>query len=365
MKNFFLRHKKLHIWLTVNVVLLAAFFLLQNQRGFMTALSRVMAVMRRGLAAVSYLVPVSVAELLVVLLVAAFVVYIVGSVVAVVQAEGQRLHRLYSAVLGAVCSGVTIYTAFCWLWGFTFYIDGFQEKSGVYAQDVAVTDLRAVTEFFVTGLQKTADAVPRDGNGVFAASPQDILKSSAHTYDHAEELFPLLAYDDKPPKAVYFSRILSRLDFTGIFCPYTGEANVNVDSPAAFLPATAAHELAHQRGFSSEQECNFIAILASTTADDVVTNYSGWLLGYVYLGNALYSADRAAWEEVYDMLPVGAKLDLIDNNEYWDQFEDTVVQQVSNTMYDGLLKSYGEEKGIQSYGTVVDMLVAYYKGKIS
>ena len=29
-------------------------------------------------------------------------------------------------------------------------------------------------------------------------------------------------------------------------------------------------------------------------------------------------------------------------------------------MYDGLLKSYGEEKGIQSYGTVVDMLVAYY-----
>ena len=365
MKTFFLRHKKLHLWLLTNAVLLAVFFLLQNQRGFMTALSRVMAVVRRGLAAVCYLLPVSVAELLVVLLVAAAVAYVVWSVVAVVCAKGRRLHRIYSAVLGALCSGVTIYTAFCWLWGFTFYIDGFQERSGVYAQDVAVADLLAVTEWFVTGLQETVDSVPRDENGVFAASWQEILASSAHTYDHAEELFPILAYDDQPPKAVYFSRILSRLDFTGIFCPYTGEANVNVDSPAAFLPATAAHELAHQRGFSSEQECNFIAILASTTADDPVTNYSGWLLGYVYLGNALHKADRAAWEEVYDTLPTGAKLDLIDNNAYWDQFEDTVVQQVSNTMYDGLLKSYGEEKGIQSYGTVVDMLVAYYKERIS
>ena len=29
--------------------------------------------------------------------------------------------------------------------------------------------------------------------------------------------------------------------------------------------------------------------------------------------------------------------------------------------YDSLLKAYGDERGIQSYGTVVDMLVAYYK----
>ncbi len=364
MKDFFLRHKKLHLWLLTNAVLLVAFFLLQDQRGFMTAVSEVMAVVRHGLAAATYLVPVSVAELLVVLLVAACVVYIVWSVVAVARAKGRRLHRLYSALLGAACIGVSIYAAFCWLWGFTFYIAGFQEKSGIYAQDVAVEDLRAVTEFFVTGLQKTADAVPRDENGIFAASPQEILASSAYTYDHAEELFPILAFADQPPKAVYFSRILSRLDFTGIFCPYTGEANVNVDSPAMFLPSTAAHELAHQRGFSSEQECNFLAILASTTADDPVTNYSGWLLGYVYLGNALHGVDRTAWEKVYDALPAGAKADLIYNNQYWDQFEDTVVQQVSNTVYDGLLKSYGEEKGIQSYGTVVDMLVAYYKEQI-
>ena len=49
------------------------------------------------------------------------------------------------------------------------------------------------------------------------------------------------------------------------------------------------------------------------------------------------------------------------NNAYWAQFQDSVVQTVSNQVYDGLLKAYGDERGIQSYGTVVDLLVAYYR----
>ena len=49
-----------------------------------------------------------------------------------------------------------------------------------------------------------------------------------------------------------------------------------------------------------------------------------------------------------------------DNNAYWAQFQDTPVQKASNKVYDGLLKSYGDERGIQSYGMVVDLLVVYY-----
>ena len=147
MKRFFLRHKKLHIWLLINAALLAAFFLLQSRRAFMTAVDSVMAVIRHAVASVCYLTRVSVAEALCVALVIFAVVYLVWSVIAVIRSR-EKLHRLYSAALGAACVGVTIYTAFCWLWGFTFYIDGFQEKSGIYAQPVAKEDLLAVTEYF-------------------------------------------------------------------------------------------------------------------------------------------------------------------------------------------------------------------------
>mgnify|MGYP000844914845 FL=1 len=159
---------------------------------------------------------------------------------------------------------------------------------------------------------------------------------------------------------MYFSRLMSIIDFTGFYCPYTGEANVNVDSPACLLPSTAAHEMAHQRGIASEQECNFLAILASTTSGNPAYVYSGYLMGFIHLGNALYRVDPETYWTIRDQLPETVEADLAYNNAYWDQFRDSVVQQASNRIYDGMLKAYGDENGIASYGTVVDLLVAYY-----
>ena len=273
-------------------------------------------------------------------------------------------YRAYSAVLGALSGAVTIYVGFCLLWGVDYYTDSFQDKSGIYAQPVALEDLQAVTAYFAYQVSAAADGVARDGDGVFAEDRRSILENSVHAYDALEEEYPLLAFADTGVKPVYFSRLLSALDFTGIYCPFTGESNVNVDSPASMLPATAAHELAHQRGITSEQECNFLAILAATTCGDDVYAYSGWLSGYIYLGNALYRVDPEAYWAIRNALPETVQADLRYQNEYWDQFEDKAPQKVSNRVYDSFLKGYGQELGLQSYGTVVDLLVTYYKDRI-
>ena len=135
---------------------------------------------------------------------------------------------------------------------------------------------------------------------------------------------------------------------------------MNVDSPACLLPSTVAHELAHQRGVASEQECNFLAILASTTCGDPVYAYSGWLLGYIHLNNALYRADRELWREAWNRLPETVRADLAANSAYWAPYQEQVTSQAAQQVYDSFLKSYGEEQGIQSYGTVVDLLVVWY-----
>lgn len=362
MRTFFLRHKKLHLWLGADLVLLAAFFAVRGNRAWMTALTRdAVNPFRRWLGTLSYRVDFSVMEVLCGLLLAFVAAYLLLGAMAVARARGRRRSRLYSLFLGAVCAALTVWCSFCWLWGVQYGADGFQAQSGIYAGDVSVDDLAAVTRYFADRLAETAGRVDRDGDGLFAVPRDRILEESVRVYGPVSKRFPFLAFDDRPPKPIYFSRVMSALDFTGVYCALTGESNVNIDSPAAFLPSTVAHELAHQRGVASEQECNFLSVLASTTCGLPDYAYSGWLLGYVHLGNALYQADRDRWREIYDGLPQAVRADLQDNNAYWAQFRGSAVKKVSNKAYDGFLKGYGDKNGMKSYGMVVDLLVAYYK----
>ena len=361
-KALLLRHKKLHIWLLAVLAVLGGSYLVRGNRAWMNAFAdHFVTPLHQALGGLCYRVSFSVMEVIYVLAALFALYYAAASVIGIVRAKGRRWDRAYGAALGAVCGLLTVYTLFWLLWGVYFWTDSFQDKSGVRAEPVAVEDLRTVTAYFAQNLAQAAENVPRDQYGLFAVSREEILSKSSGVYRGAEALFPFLEFQDRGVKPMTFSRLMSRMDFTGFYCAYTGESNVNVDSPACFLPSTIAHELGHQRGFASEQECNFLAVLAATTSGEPAYEYSGWLLGYIYLGNALYAADQEAYWSVRDALPETVLADLQYNNAYWAQFRDTAVQKVSTTVYDGLLKGYGEERGIQSYGTVVDMLVAYYK----
>ena len=164
---------------------------------------------------------------------------------------------------------------------------------------------------------------------------------------------------EEAAKAAFYSRLMSAFNYTGFYFPYTGEATVNVDPPPALLPATIAHEMAHQRGVSSEQEANFVAVLACTESGNAAYEYSGWLFGFIHLGNALYRWDADTYFALAGRLPESVWADLEANRVYWAQFE-TKAAEVSDKVYDAMLKSYGQSMGVQSYGAVVDLLIAWY-----
>ena len=61
MKAFFLRHKKLHIWLICDLLALVLFYLLRPNRSLMNFLARrVTAPLRRSIAALTYRTDLSV-----------------------------------------------------------------------------------------------------------------------------------------------------------------------------------------------------------------------------------------------------------------------------------------------------------------
>lgn len=359
MKDLMRKYPKLHLWLAADLLALAAYFGLRGNRGWMNALARnVTTPLKQWLGRLCGRTDVSVMEVLCVGLVVLSVGYAAWGVWTVVK-TGQK-GRAYGILLGAVNTGLAIYAGFCLLWGVNYWTDSFQDLSGIRAQPVTKEALVTVTERFAEELTLSADGVPRDKNGLFSVPRAEILEKSSSVYNQLEQEFPFLTFDDPGVKAMAFSRAMSIIGFTGFYCPYTGESNVNVDSPACLLPSTVAHELAHQRGIASEQECNFLAVLAATTSGDSAYIYSGYLMGFIYLGNALYKVDPDTYWQIRKALPKTVEADLRENNRYWDQFRGNVAEKVSDKVYDTMLKTYGDEMGIQSYGTVVDLLVAYY-----
>ncbi len=350
----------MHLWLLANLLLLAAFFALRNIRAamdFYTAYisDPLVSLLRRATA----LVPFSVAELLCAALVLGGIFFLVRGVYHIVKTEEKRA-AAYRLFLGVLCTALTVYTAFSLLWGVYYYTDRFYEKSGLSAEKISVDELYAVTELFAEKLIAADAAVERTEDGRVDASRESILDKANAVYASLYGEFPFLAQGDEPIKPVYFSRVMSYLGFTGFYCPFTGESNVNMDSPVAALPTTCVHELSHRRGIAPEQECNFLAILAAAESDDAVFRYSGCLTGYIHLSNALYSVDRERWQTLYSSLPETVTADFRFSNSYWAQFEGP-VRETSDAVYDGFLKSYGSELGIRSYGACVDLLVAYYQ----
>ena len=305
------------------------------------------------------LTEISVAEMIYLALVAVAVFYVAGVLRAFFTRGSRKGEILYRFVLTVVCAVLTVYAGMCLLWGVNYHTDSFQDRSGIVARQGTKTELRDLTAQFAAELSAAADTVPRDENGVFSADRRTIIRNAPAVFAEAFDVFPCLRADDVPPKAFVCSRAMTAMDFTGFYFPFTGEANLNMDSPAAFLPSTAIHEMAHQRQIASEQECNFVAIVVSTMSENPLYRYSGWLMGYVHLSNALYRSDREAWQTIRDSLPAEVVVDIHANNAFWAA-KHTKFTDVSQKVYDSFIKTNGDPNGVQSYGMVVDLLLAYY-----
>ena len=346
-----------HVVLLVSLAWLAAYFLLRGNKAVMNALCRTLVRPWHAFAGKLFsAAPFSVTEWVILCLVTLGIVLLILLVVRLIRRRWSRAYRTGMTVLSV---SAALFALLCLWWGVLYYSDSFTEQSGLERRDISVQELETVTKYFAAQANALGEYVERGEDGVFTADKDAIFRRSADIYDGAEQIFPCLAAPAVRAKPVVLSRLLSYIHYTGFFFPYTAEANLNADSPVCLLPSTIAHELAHLRGVAREDEANFCAVVACMESGDDEYRYSGALLAYIYLGNALYSTDYDAWHEVYSSLSEAVRADLTANNAYWKQFE-TPAADVSERVYESFLQTYGDDRGMQSYGACVDLLTVYY-----
>lgn len=161
------------------------------------------------------------------------------------------------------------------------------------------------------------------------------------------------------PKPILNTWLLSVQQTTGVYSPFTVEANYNRDIAYYDIPFTICHELSHLRGYMQEEEANFIGVLATIDADDLYFNYSGYVSAWVYAGNALARIDSTAFATLYARINARTRQDMLYNNAYWKQFEGKPAE-AHEQLNDAYLKIQGQATGVRSYGHVTDLMLEYF-----
>ncbi len=349
--------------LSLPVGLLALFGLLKGNRAVMDVwVFGVMAPVEQGLGRIWSVVPFSGMELLILVAGLGSVFWLIRAVVLAWRERGGRL--LFRRLLTLAAVWLWLLAGLDWMWNAAYYASTFTERSGLEVRPCSVEELTAVTGYFARQAAALSGQVPRDAEGHFDADLTRYFRESCAVYRKLEEEFPCLAMEEVNAKPLYlFSRLQSLLGFTGMYFPFTGEANVNIDAPACLVPATIAHEMAHQRMVASELEANFAGITAAATCEDVVFQYSGYLMGLIHLCNALYPVSSEAWYGVAgEYFTEELAIDWRDNNEYWAALS-SPVEDSAEQVYDAFLKSNDQVLGMRSYGACVDLLTAYFLPK--
>ncbi len=353
----------------VRIVLLAAsltwialYFATRNDRLWMEKVYRfAVRPWHRGMGRLTSLLPFSMAEWVIVLWVLLGIAFLAQLVIHFVRRRPWTALLRWAVTLLSLVS--LLFGLFCLWWGVCYYAGTLAEREGLEDRPIAAEELEKVTRYFVMRANELSGEVARDADGLFTLDHADMFRHSRTVYHEAQQVFPSLEGPDLRAKPVVFSPLMSLINNTGFFFAFTAEANVNTASTDALIPATVAHELAHQRGVAREDEANFAAVIACMTSGDPEYAYSGALMAYVYLGNALHSTDYDAWKAIYDRMNEDVRRDLDAHNAYWDRF-DNKATEVSDKVYEAFLETYGDDRGMQSYDACVDLLVLYYLDRI-
>lgn len=255
-----------------------------------------------------------------------------------------------------------IFTAYIYTLGVGYRTSPLAERTDINAEsDISVEELTHALSEVLDGMARELHELTfTDGETRMPYSMDEMSKKLVRAYDLMNAEYSLLTNYPSRVKAVKNSTVMSDLGIGGIYSFFTGEANVNVEYPDYSLPFTSAHEMAHQRGISREDEASFVAFLVCISSDDAYIRYSGYLNMFEYLASALYSVSRDLYYETLDMLPDEALSDIRASDAVYIKHKDSPLGKLNDKLNDVYLKANGTE-GVVSYSYVVRLTVGYYQ----
>ena len=255
----------------------------------------------------------------------------------------------------------TIYMLFQVQWGLNYHRIPLKNKLEI-KENYNTNSLIETTNLFIKQTNKIHLKISKNDTlaVLFNDDNSEIYKASikaAKTLENNTVIKNKMKYVSV--KNSLFSTPLSYMGFGGYINPFTLEAQINRNIPAIQIPTTICHEMAHQIGYSAENEANFIGILAAVSSSNNIVKYSGNVLALRYLLNELYKIDKKSFNQLYLKINKGVLKNIKQAEEELEKFRNP-FEPYLKSIYDRYLKANNQTAGIKSYSLVVNLLVNYY-----
>ena len=254
------------------------------------------------------------------------------------------------------------YFLFHMLWAMNYYRQPLFEKMTI-KRDYSNDDLFDFTEKLIVKTNEVHYAITKNKNLKVTNpySQDDIFKMSQNGYDNLSKQHPFFKYQTASIKKSLISLPLTYMGFGGYLNPFTNEAQVNDKLPMYGFPNVVCHEMAHQIGYGSESECNFIGFLASIKNEDLYFQYSAYANALRYCMANIGMKDEAKFKILKAKINPGIIANYKESDLFWEQY-DTFIDKGFHAFYDQFLKMNQQKDGMESYSKFVDLLVNYGEG---
>ncbi|MFV8346621.1 DUF3810 domain-containing protein [Flavobacterium sp. ZB4P13] len=268
-----------------------------------------------------------------------------------------------SNILSIVSFVSVFYFLFHSLWAFNYYRQPLFEKMEI-KKDYSDADLLAFTKKLITKTNAIQKQITKNDSlkVVFPYSQNQVFKMNLNGYKKLAEEYSYFTYNHLSTKKSLISLPLTYMGFGGYLNPFTNEAQINYLGPMYSFPMTTNHEMAHQMGFASESECNFIGFLASTKNENAYIQYSGYSMALRYCLGNWQVRDEKIFKELLKTIHPGILKNYKESEHFWKQYE-TPLETAFHAFYDRFLKINQQKDGLEGYSKFVNLMVNYYKGK--
>lgn len=308
----------------------------------------------RALRTVLGLVPLSVGDILYGYWVVYLIIIIIDVSKSLIKKSLDKGEFIYHSV-GNIKSLLIIYVIFNVFWGLNYNRLGIEQQLKLKAKEYSLQELQDLTN---TLIDKANIYRKTMGDAYKYPETDQVFKNGYIAYQYVAGEYPFMEYRKHSIKKSLYGKLGNYVGFIGYYNPFTGEAQVNATVPPFILPFTTCHEIAHQLGYASESEANFVGFLAAKSSDDSAFRYSAYFELFLYANSEVRMRDSVQAQKNFEKLDSLVQKDVLELRKF-NRDHESFIEPLTRKLYGEYLRLNNQPMGMKSYNEVIAWLIAY------